>query len=113
MTIDDKGATKYDAEKPDLSLLQLFSESLNAIGKLAEFGARKYSRGGFLKVPDGYRRYTAALIRHWLKEPTEIKDPETGLEHDIAVAWNAMARLELRLREQKEALIVPEGYMDW
>jgi hypothetical protein len=53
-------------------------------------------------VPEGYRRYTGALIRHLLKEPREALDKDTGLTHQAAVAWNALARLELMLRAKEK-----------
>lgn len=90
---------KNDAGKVDYTYLQDISLALAAVCRLFEFGANKYSRGGWQHVPDGRARYTKALLRHYFKEEVEDVDPDTDMEHDIAVAWNALTRLELRLRE--------------
>jgi len=72
--------------------------------ELGTFGATKYTRGGWQSVPDGINRYTAAMGRHHLLESIDASsiDPETELLHATAVAWNALARLELILREQEQ-----------
>lgn len=48
-------------------------------------------------VDDGIARYTDAMDRHNL-EGIESHD-DSGLLHAAQVAWNALARLELMLRE--------------
>lgn len=91
---------KLDAGKPEAGLLLDFPRALTAVAQVATFGARKYSRGGWLSVKEGQRRYTDALLRHLLKERQESVDPDSGFDHAFHVAWNALARLELLLREQ-------------
>ena len=55
-----------------------------------------------LHVKDGQKRYTDAMSRHLLQDLSgEVYDQESGLHHATAVAWNALARLELTLRELK------------
>ena len=95
----DPGA-KLDAGKIQAGILGMFDLALLEVMRLATFGANKYSRGGFLEVPNGVERYTDAMMRHYLKERIEPVDPETALPHDIATAWNALARLQLRLMEE-------------
>ena len=94
---------KYDQGLTDMTYLNYFPLALEAVCKVSMFGADKgYDRGSFSDVPNAVPRYTAAMLRHWLKEGAgeEInKDPESGLPHDFAVAWNALCRLELRLRK--------------
>lgn len=97
----DPGATKHDGGKPDLSLLLMFGLALKDVGAVGTFGAAKYSRGGWQACPDGINRYTAALLRHVMSENTELLDPESGVRHATHAAWNALARLELMLREAK------------
>ena len=89
---------KLDGGKPDASLLLMFGRALLAVAEVGTVGAIKYTRGGWLQVPNGAIRYTAALLRHLFKEGYEELDDDTGLYHDTQVAWNALARLELRLR---------------
>lgn len=97
----NEAGAKLDAGKPDLSLLLLFGRALRAVGAVGTFGATKYTRGGWQEVPNGQERYTAAMLRHVLKEQEEFMDAEIGQPHAAAVAWNALARLELMLREQE------------
>jgi hypothetical protein len=94
-----EAGAKNDAGKPDTSLLLMFGRALSEVAAVGTFGARKYSRGGWQHVPNGVDRYTAALLRHLLKEQSEAVDEDIGLLHAAAVAWNALARLELILKE--------------
>lgn len=87
---------KLDAGKADLSLMLDFPRAIRAVGDVATFGANKYTRGGWLEVKDGERRYTAALLRHLFA--VSPVDTDSGLAHAAHAAWNALARLELALR---------------
>lgn len=91
---------KSDDGKVDMSLLEYFPNALRAVCQVSEFGCKKYERGSWVNVPNGRKRYTAAMIRHYLLEGDDEPeiDEETGFPHDMAVAWNALCRLELRLR---------------
>jgi hypothetical protein len=105
---------KLDSDKIDVTLLQEFSRALHEVSRVGDYGQNKYTRSGFLTVANGVRRYTRAMLDHWFKEDTEgtyDQDPwydtEMGLHwkgmirHDAQVAWNALARLELKLREEE------------
>lgn len=60
-----------------------------------------YSEGDFLKVPDATSKYRGAMYRHDLKEMMgQPTDDESHLLHAVHVAWNALARLEILLREK-------------
>jgi hypothetical protein len=98
-----KPGAKDDAEKVDLSIiLECFPRALFAVGEVADYGARKYSRGGCLSVPDGQTRYEAAGMRHALKRHKgEECDDESGMLHLAHEAWNAIAKLELYLRSKE------------
>ncbi len=91
---------KLDEGKPELALLQDFANALREVGKVATFGAKKYCRSGWLQVPDGRYRYTGAMMRHFLDEADGPVDADSGCLHAAQVAWNALARLELMLREK-------------
>jgi hypothetical protein len=94
---------KLDAGKPDLSLLLYFGRALLDVGAVGTFGAQKYTRGGWQTVQDGENRYTAALLRHLMREGQGEKyDADSGLLHAAHAAWNALARLELQLRGLSE-----------
>lgn len=95
---------KLDAGKllPDL-VLGDFARALTAVVEVGTFGAHKYSRSGWIHVPDGINRYGEAKQRHWLKEKAgEAYDPDSGLLHAAHEAWNALARLDLILREREQ-----------
>jgi hypothetical protein len=110
---------KLDHDKMDMSLLEYLPNALAEIVHVMDYGQTKYSRGGFLEVEDAPRRYTSAMLRHWLKERFEkydqgdpFYDTEKGLpfkgtvRHDAQVAVNAIFRLEcILLEEQEEAML--------
>ncbi len=104
----DPGA-KLDAGKVDMlrGAIQYFPNALSAIARVSELGARRYSWKGWVSVPDGIRRYGAALLRHILPDdPFAVDDGPGGLGNEVLhatqVAWNALARLELILEEKKK-----------
>ena len=93
---------KLDAGKPRVGLmLSGFSRALLAVAGVTTYGAVKYSPSGWETVPDGIARYDDAKGRHLLQGYIDDVDPETGLDHLAQEAWNALAILELRLREGK------------
>jgi len=94
-------------------VLMAFSRALLEVGKVGTYGANKYSPNGWMGVPNGKDRYTDAMFRHLFEEGSTFSfdeatgllragvaiDEETGLLHAAQTAWNALARLELMLRE--------------
>lgn len=71
---------KFDSQKTDWTLVPF--SSLESIVKVLEFGAKKYARDNWQKVPDAERRYSAAALRHLIaREQGERLDPESGLPH--------------------------------
>ena len=78
---------KVDGGKLDLTLVP--SELEEAVCRVLEFGARKYTRDGWRTVPEGPRRYFAALERH-LKafKRGEDNDRDSGLHHLEHAACN-------------------------
>jgi hypothetical protein len=93
---------KLDAGKPMTSLLQDFGHALVEVSRVGTFGAKKYSRGGWQTVPDGFNRYSDAMLRHYFAERYDELDAESGLLHAAQTAWNALARLEIKLREARQ-----------
>lgn len=98
---------KLDAGKVDVlrGAIQYFPNALKAIARVSELGAKKYSWKGWEKVPDGIRRYGAALVRHLVHDDAFAVDDGPGglgaeVLHATQVAWNALARLELILKER-------------
>ena len=93
---------KLDAGKNRMGMvLQGFSRAIERVCDVGTFGANKYSDFGWLSVPDGYERYSDAMLRHYFANYTEGEmDLDTDIEHDAQVAWNALARLEFKVREK-------------
>ena len=82
--------------------LHYFPRAIRAVAELSTIGAKKYSWKGWSSVPDGINRYGDALGRHELQIEGDFtrKDQDTGVLEATAVAWNALARLELILRQK-------------
>ena len=98
----DAGA-KLDAGKNRLGLVMFgFPRALQEVGKVGTYGANKYSDNGWIAVPDGFRRYEDAQQRHAAKRHIgETDDPDSGLLHLSHEAWNALAKLDLYIRERE------------
>jgi hypothetical protein len=98
VSLNTPGA-KADANKPRVDLIfDGMPLALLEVARVATFGAAKYSEHGWLQVPNGFQRYTAAMDRHRLQEG-EFIDRDSGIAHAAHCAWNSLARLELLLRE--------------
>ena len=93
---------KLDAGKVRPSLiLSDMARALLAVAEVGTFGANKYSDGGWQHVENGIKRYSDAKDRHRLRGAIEERDPDSGLLHAAHEAWNALAVLELMLREKE------------
>lgn len=77
-------------------------EDVEDIVKVYTAGAKKYGENKWQDLPDGIRRYKAALLRHLVEfdKGNEI-DEETGAFHLAAVAWNAIAMLHISKQLKK------------
>lgn len=93
---------KLDAGKVRPSLiLGDMARALLAVAEVGTDGAIKYSDGGWQHVSNGIKRYIDAKDRHRLHGAMERRDPTTGHLHLAHEAWNALAALELMLREEE------------
>lgn len=104
-TDGEAGACKMDLGKPPVvrGCLAYFPMALTAVAKVSEYGAEKYKNRDYAPhwrdVPNGEARYTDADGRHLLDEFIDGDyDEESGLLHAAQHAWDALARLELKLR---------------
>jgi len=102
-----KAGVKLDAGKQPIAMgvFGYFPNALLAVADVSAYGAKKYDLDyvdkNWMRVTDGIPRYTDALGRHLIKEAIDPLDDESGLHHDAMAAWNALARLELRIRNIK------------
>ena len=99
-----KGA-KLDAGKPRPALvLGGFARALLAVSRIGTHGAVKYTDNGWTEVAHGIERYDDAKLRHWLYEKCGIeRDLDTKEMHAAHEAWNALARLDLLIRQNEQA----------
>ena len=74
------GGRKFDGNKLEYGLLPPLA--LKATVEILTFGAEKYERDNWQRVPDSKRRYFDAMQRHlWAWKEGEQNDPETGKNH--------------------------------
>ena len=90
-------AKRYHEHKPPMQLLPW--DALMALSEHYGAGAKKYPERNWeqgLKWSEGC---AASLMRHVAKwQQGEDFDPENGMPHDLAIAWNALALVAFRLR---------------
>lgn len=106
-----QGGAKLDAGKSPVwqGLLDYFPRACEAVALVSAGGAAKYSWKGWETVDDGVNRYNNALGRHQLKLSIEGEYDAEGFLHRAQIAWNALAALELWLRQQDDTRRQSEG----
>lgn len=93
---------KLDAGKVCLyrGAIDYFPRAIEQVAAVSTFGASKYAWKGWQTVPEGFERYSDAMVRHLIAEGKgETRDHDSGLLHASHAAWNALARLELILKD--------------
>lgn len=106
------GAVKYDGGKAPIfrGLIDYFPRAVEGVAAVSAFGASKYAWKGWEGVSDGYNRYSDAMVRHLIEEGKgDVLDPDSGLLHAQHTAWNALARLELLIRERDGQKVGPNN----
>lgn len=98
-----EAGSKLDAGKAPVyqGLLSYFPRACLAVAAVSAAGAAKYAWKGWESVPDGINRYSDARDRHIVNEAIEGPYDPDGFLHKAQIAWNALAALELSLRESK------------
>ena len=90
---------KDDQGKIDYSLLPW--DIVDEVVRVLQFGAQKYDRDNWRKVPDGLRRYSNAAMRHLVAlQRGEINDPESGLSHAAHAACCCLFLCNLLKKEE-------------
>jgi hypothetical protein len=97
---------KEKQEKPKLfnTLVLQFPRAFKAIAHRCAVGHVKYAKidedyQGFTRTPNAFEEYQNAIIRHLMQDG---EPEETELDHLSAVAWNAVAMLEIKLRMKND-----------
>lgn len=76
---------------------------LKEIAKVYTAGAKKYGPNNWQNLSDGYERYKGAMLRHLAEvEMGNTIDDETGCMHCAQVAWNAIAMLHFKMKEERK-----------
>lgn len=89
-------------------VVQLFPRSMHILAMLSKAGADKYgttvSTIQFLDTPGAYELHTDAMVRHIVDEALEgpVNHKDGGALHAAQAAWNALARLEVFLKNVEE-----------
>lgn len=96
---------KTDSSKVDISVLfKQFPRALTAVAEASAYGHQKYIEHdldmlNFTRVENAESRYRGALMRHERDRYTEgYLDSESNLPHIYHKAWNALAELEMHLK---------------
>ena len=81
-------AKKYDQNKTRMDLVPL--SVMENLAKILTMGAEKYGENNWQELPDFWKRYKAALLRHLTAiDKGELIDSESGLPHIDHVLCNA------------------------
>ena len=105
------GARKDDAGKPPVynGFIAYFPRAIKEVAKVSAYGLSKYEAEwtdkGWQKVDRGQERYADALGRHMCDMAIEgvVNHEDGGVAHDAQQAWDALAKLELRLIAEEQA----------
>lgn len=98
-----KEGRKIGKVRMDL-VMQDMPRAIEALARVMTWAldAKGYKESDWLHVPDAINKYSGGMHRHDNKEKRGQEfDDESGLEHAIHTAWNAMARVELILRKKE------------
>lgn len=94
-----------NSEKPKLfkTIVLQFPKALKAVAKRSELGHKKYADidqdwQGFTRMPHDV--YEDKIIRHMMQDG---EPNETERDHLAALAWNALALLEIKLRQHEKS----------
>lgn len=99
-------AAKYAKDPVWAGVLARFPMALREVAKVSAWGTRKHNVPiddmSFLTIPDAYRIYSDACGRHLLDEAVEgpVNAADGDLLHAAQLAWDALARLEVFLRQR-------------
>lgn len=98
-----KEGRKIGKVRMDL-VMQDMPRAIEALARVMTWAldSKGYKESDWLHVPDAINKYSGGMHRHDNKEKRGQEfDDESGLEHAIHTAWNAMARVELILRKKE------------
>ena len=84
-------------------LFRYFPDALVAVARLSWVGNEKHNPGQPLHWSrDKSNDHADCLLRHQIDCGSTEVDPDTGLLHEVEVAWRALAQLQLALERQRQ-----------
>jgi hypothetical protein len=89
-------AARYSDGKPQLSYILHFPTSVTCLGRIMEYGAKKYAPMNWKKGGKPDQEYLDSCLRHlyiWMRG--QQYDEESGCNHIGHAIWNLMALLDL------------------
>lgn len=97
-----KEEKKYDKGKLPVGrmIVNQFPQALKGISLVSAFGDFKYDTGigdSYIDIKNSKGRYKDACIRHFIEG--DGIDDEMLVSHKFAMAWNALASLEIFIKE--------------
>ena len=103
-------AAKYTKEPVALGCILCFPRAIQEIAKVSRFGWKKHEiklpegNWSYLDVPGANNIYREAEGRHMLAEVIEgpVNAQDSDLFHKAQKAWNALADLEVFLRDREQ-----------
>lgn len=99
-TPDESGSRKNDRKDGKVRMDLLPWPELEKIAEVYTAGAKKYGDHNWENLENGYERYKGAMLRHLTEvEKGNAIDEDTGCLHIAQVAWNAIAMLHFKLKE--------------
>lgn len=110
LVVNAAGGKKFDGGKSPVyqGFVQYFPRAIRAVADISAFGAKKYNvpfeDQNWARVAVG--QFEDAMARHTLDHAKgEVDAQDSKLKHLAHRAWNAMATLELALREEEKNVI--------
>lgn len=117
MSTNNPGKKADTGKAPvEQGFVQYFPRAIEAVALISAYGAKKYdvpySDKNWERVENGLGRYADGRSRHITGEYKDgPHDPESEFLHAAHAAWNAMAYLELMLRDGVP-LTAPEQFVE-
>jgi hypothetical protein len=103
---------KYSKAPVFQGVFARFPRAMKEIAKVSKFGTEKHKvrldDTSYLDIPDAYATYSNAIARHLVNEaiegPVNLDPADGGMLHAAQAAWDALARLEIFLRDHELSL---------
>jgi hypothetical protein len=103
--IEKKDLKDYSTKLPMSTMQWKAFTSDRGVAGVFKFAMKKYGNVSSWRnrTSESLERYESALLRHYAKYKNgETIDPESGLHHFAAMAWNALSLLEFIIEDEEK-----------